>query len=996
MPTSASSSTLVDRVSLRNLIDSPKRLDELGVSRIIANIAEVVHKQQKGGQPLNTLTPEAIVVDAEGEASLQLVAARSAYTAPERLRGEAGDRRSDVFSLGAILWEALASEPHFQGEIEGEIMAAVLEGEYRSASEANANVPSELDAICKKALSRNPGDRYPSCKVMAAEIATVLDDAGYPEDNSAIADYLANRYVKPEPKAAVIPSSRATPVPGSPIVQSLERAPATQTLQGISPRAEIDAAVAKLAEKTAGSDPRQTLVTPPEIRKPAEPRPKSPSAAPMPALARPVEGDAPRAKTPSSQPIGAASAHALGDAPRAKTPSSQPMPDIPRSKSPSSQPLTNDARAKSPSSQPLTNDARAKSPSSQPLTNDARAKSPSSQPFANDPRAKTPSAAPSDPRSVPALSDTRAKTPSSAPSGDTRTKTPTGVPVGDRAKTPSQAGNLPSWAMAQPSQHDTAATDPGSTLPGVPTMLDKPPAEQPKQSFSKTAVLGSLSSADLVPEVQPPVLPTTSSPSIPLGKKTEVHGSASVADRLAAINNSQAPTFVPGLPSVPPGADPSLLATSPANAITTAETVPTPSLATYAAAEAKAAAALEAVKQPPQEATLPPVQIHTMQTPSEVVAMPATAVAADESSVHPASVVSLPRAKSKSEAGRASTQGGAVRDPLAGWGWGTGPHEVVTGDDDEYYETQKSTKKRLVIAIGAAAGAVLLIVVAAFAFGSKKEEKKKTDVSAKQAEPAVDWSQPTDPPPAPTPDPNAVDPNAGSAVDPNNAGSAVDPNAGSAVDPTAGSNAGSAVDPNAGSAAPPVEEPKPEPPVVAVEPPKPEPPKVEPPKPEPPKPVAPKVESSKVEPPKPEPKKPEPKKVEPPKPEPKKPEPKKVAKADPKPKANSWDPLAPKPKPARDPKPIDPYAEKKPAVDANAAYKAGIQQFARGDSNGALSTFKSSLAANPDFAPTWRGIGMVYEKLGKKSQAKTAFRRYLQLSPAAGDAEQIRERMERL
>ena len=97
------------------------------------------------------------------------------------------------------------------------------------------------------------------------------------------------------------------------------------------------------------------------------------------------------------------------------------------------------------------------------------------------------------------------------------------------------------------------------------------------------------------------------------------------------------------------------------------------------------------------------------------------------------------------------------------------------------------------------------------------------------------------------------------------------------------------------------------------------------------------------------------------------------------------------------PGPVDPYAEpKKPSVDANAAYKAGIQQFARGDSNGALSTFKQSLAAHPDFAPTWRGIGMVYEKLGKRSQAKNAFKRYLTLAPSAGDAESIRERMERL
>jgi tetratricopeptide (TPR) repeat protein len=93
--------------------------------------------------------------------------------------------------------------------------------------------------------------------------------------------------------------------------------------------------------------------------------------------------------------------------------------------------------------------------------------------------------------------------------------------------------------------------------------------------------------------------------------------------------------------------------------------------------------------------------------------------------------------------------------------------------------------------------------------------------------------------------------------------------------------------------------------------------------------------------------------------------------------------------------PLDPYAAT-PAVDPAAAYKTGLQQYARGDTAGALATFKGSLSSNPGFAPTWRGIGLVYEKIGNKGQARTAFKRYLQLAPDAGDADQIRDRMERL
>jgi hypothetical protein len=800
---------VVDRVSLRNLIDASKRLDELGIARIVANAAELVHKQQKGGQPLNMLTPDAVTVAQDGGVSVNATAAKAAYTAPERLRDEAGDRRSDVFSLGAILWEALAGEPLFQGEVEGEIKAAVLEGEYRSVTETNANVPSELDAICKKALAKTPADRFPSCKVMAAEIATVLDDAGYPEENDQIVEYLATKYTPPAPKAEPEPTSRPTPLPVETIPAN---APATQTLQGIAPRAEIDAAKAKLeAEKAA----------PIEVRPPILPesplRPKSPTPAPA---------------------------------------------------------------------------------------------------------------------------------------------------------EPSPSSTLPSWATSRPpaagsTPPENKEISPSATLPGMPSILNTPAPAEPVKSFSKTAVLGSMSSAELalppVEEKAPP--PPEPSQPTPIGKKTEVLGSQSVADRLAAINAS-----VPGLPSVPPGADPSL-APKPAPNITTAETVATPSLAK---AEANAAAALEEVSKTPPPSTQ------------------------DEALPHPANAVALPRPQ------RPGSEADKKADPLRGWGWGTDSHPSLEAykpdDDDEYYEQGTSAKKRLVMAIGGAAAVLVLVVVAAFAFrGGKKDEEKKTDedVAAKNVEPAVDWSQPTEPPPEPTQP--AADPGSGSgsgvdvvsSADLTNAGSAAapDPNAGSAssVDPNAAAMTGSA----AGSAT--AEPPNVEPESVAkTEPPKTEPPKTEPPKTEPPKTVA------KTEPPKKE----TPKTVA--KTEPKKETPKKTARLpDPKPARNTgWDPLSRRP--PKDMKPVDPYAEpvKNPAsankVDANAAYKTGIQQFARGDANGALATFKASLQSNPEFAPTWRGIGMVYEKLGKRGQAKTAFRKYLALSPNASDAEQIRERMGRL
>lgn len=104
-------------------------------------------------------------------------------------------------------------------------------------------------------------------------------------------------------------------------------------------------------------------------------------------------------------------------------------------------------------------------------------------------------------------------------------------------------------------------------------------------------------------------------------------------------------------------------------------------------------------------------------------------------------------------------------------------------------------------------------------------------------------------------------------------------------------------------------------------------------------------------------------------------------------------------------RPVDPYATPTPPIHADHApdpavaassYRSGLQQLMRGDNAGALSTFRGAAAANPSYAPTYRGLGLAYEKLGDKGHARAAFKRYLALSPNATDADQIRERMEHL
>ena len=219
-------------VSLRSVIDTARRLDELSIARLIELAAERVHKAQAQGQPLGRLAPEAILVTATGEVMIQLPATASvAHSAPERLRGADGDRRSDVFSLGALLWEALARTQLFDGPTEAAIRSAVQTDEVLAVNELNANVPHELAAICKKALARDPADRYQSARVMAAEISAVLDDAGYPEDNAPLAQFIADEF----------PAAPAAPVVAAPAPRT-PTSPATPTVSAFAVRGDDHAA----------------------------------------------------------------------------------------------------------------------------------------------------------------------------------------------------------------------------------------------------------------------------------------------------------------------------------------------------------------------------------------------------------------------------------------------------------------------------------------------------------------------------------------------------------------------------------------------------------------------------------------------------------------------------------------------------------------------------------------------------------------------------------
>jgi serine/threonine protein kinase len=98
------------------------------------------------------------------------------YASPEQFRGRPVDARSDLFSLGVVLFEMLAGKPPFSGETFGEVAHAVLEGSPPALSGSPAI--AAMGRIVHRALSREPQDRYASAEAMAADLRATLQMDG--------------------------------------------------------------------------------------------------------------------------------------------------------------------------------------------------------------------------------------------------------------------------------------------------------------------------------------------------------------------------------------------------------------------------------------------------------------------------------------------------------------------------------------------------------------------------------------------------------------------------------------------------------------------------------------------------------------------------------------------------------------------------------------------------------------------------------------------------
>src|SRR5206468_12822581 len=96
------------------------------------------------------------------------------YMSPEQVRGGKIDGRSDLFSLGVVLYEALTGRKPFQAETLAAVLNSIMNSSPPPAHEFESSIPVELSAIVERAMAREPEERYARGKDMASDLRRVL------------------------------------------------------------------------------------------------------------------------------------------------------------------------------------------------------------------------------------------------------------------------------------------------------------------------------------------------------------------------------------------------------------------------------------------------------------------------------------------------------------------------------------------------------------------------------------------------------------------------------------------------------------------------------------------------------------------------------------------------------------------------------------------------------------------------------------------------------
>ena len=190
------------------------------------------------------IKPHNVLVDAEGRVKVTdfgiaragtsqmtetgSIVGTAQYLSPEQARGGEVDPRSDLYSLGVVLYELLTGKTPFDGETPVEIAMKHLSNAPKPPSKLRSEIPPELDKVVLRALAKNPDERYQSADEMEADLERVARGAPVSAATAATQILPAAPPVATDPTSATMiappPTTRARDVPPPPVIEEEEYA----------------------------------------------------------------------------------------------------------------------------------------------------------------------------------------------------------------------------------------------------------------------------------------------------------------------------------------------------------------------------------------------------------------------------------------------------------------------------------------------------------------------------------------------------------------------------------------------------------------------------------------------------------------------------------------------------------------------------------------------------------------------------------------------------
>jgi eukaryotic-like serine/threonine-protein kinase len=236
---------------LSAVLRDPQRMPPRQIATIGAGVAAalafahrhgVVHRDVKPGNVLITPDGDVKVTDfgiaramntEESLTQTGAVMGTAAYFSPEQAEGKGVDSRSDIYSLGVVLYEMAVGRPPFTGDSPVAVASKHVRDQPVLPRQANPSVPPALEAVIMKAMAKNPDDRYGSAEELRADLLRFADGRPVEAGDPGLTSMMTVVGAAAATQAVPMTTGRTTAVPPpgpSPTQEDLERKKRTRNL----------------------------------------------------------------------------------------------------------------------------------------------------------------------------------------------------------------------------------------------------------------------------------------------------------------------------------------------------------------------------------------------------------------------------------------------------------------------------------------------------------------------------------------------------------------------------------------------------------------------------------------------------------------------------------------------------------------------------------------------------------------------------------------------